>query len=148
LLRNELLEHAVSYTPQSGDPAESPAHMIEQDLVAGKIDMAIVWGPIAGFLARRHAAFPAWRTVPFMPDRDIKFDYEISMGVRFGEKEWKDTLDGWISAHQDKIHAILASYRVPLLDANGSVIATDEASSEVRAGAVPKQIPLRLEQTN
>jgi len=150
LLRNDLLERAVSYTPQSGDPAESPAHQIEQDLIAGKIDMAIVWGPIAGFLVRRHAAFPAWRTVPFMPDREIKFDYEISMGVRFGEKEWKDTLDGWIDAHQDKVHEILASFRIPLLDANGNVIGEpqDAASEEVRAGAVPKQIPLRLEQTN
>ena len=58
LLRNELLDHAVFYAPQSGDPAESPAHVIEQDLAAGKIDMAIVWGPIAGFLAGRHAQTP------------------------------------------------------------------------------------------
>lgn len=48
LLRNEMLDHAVFYTPQSGDPAESPAHTIEQDLLAGKIDMAIVWGPKIG----------------------------------------------------------------------------------------------------
>jgi quinoprotein dehydrogenase-associated probable ABC transporter substrate-binding protein len=147
LLRNDMLDRAVSYTPQSGDPAESPAHVIEQDLVSGKIDMAIVWGPIAGHLVRRHAAFPAWRAVPFMPESEIKFDYEISMGVRFGEKEWKDTLDGWIGAHQDKVQEILASYRIPLLDANGNAIGAglNESSEEVRAGAVPKQIPLKLE---
>ena len=34
---------------------ESPAQSIERDLAAGKIDLAIVWGPIAGFLAGRHA---------------------------------------------------------------------------------------------
>ncbi len=27
---------------------------IEQDLKSGKIDMAIVWGPMAGFLVTRH----------------------------------------------------------------------------------------------
>ena len=41
------------------------------------------------------------------------------MGVRFGEKEWKDTLDQWIGAHEREVQAILASYRVPLLDAHG-----------------------------
>ena len=122
LLRHDLMDHAVFYTPQSGDPAESPAHVLEQDLLAGKIDMAIAWGPIAGFLESRHAQSPAWRALPFKPDSAIKFDYEISMGVRFGEKEWKDTLDQWIIAHEREVQAILASYRVPLLDANGNLI--------------------------
>ena len=122
LLRNDLLDHAVFYAPQSGDPAESPAHVIERDLEAGKIDMAIAWGPMAGFLAGRHAERPEWRVLPFKSDSTIKFDFEMSMGVRFGEKEWKDTLDQWISAHEREVQAILASYRVPLLDANGNLI--------------------------
>jgi quinoprotein dehydrogenase-associated probable ABC transporter substrate-binding protein len=149
LLRNDMLDRAVFYSPQSGDPAESPAHTIEQDLIAGKIDMAIVWGPIAGHLVRRHMDSPAWRAAPFMPDPEIKFDYEISMGVRFGEKEWASALDEWISGHEDKVRGILADYRVPLLDASGAVI--EDAPSEqatrdrVRAGAVSKQIPLQLE---
>jgi quinoprotein dehydrogenase-associated probable ABC transporter substrate-binding protein len=126
LLRNELLDHAVFYAPQSGDPAESPAQLIERDLTAGKIDMAIMWGPIAGFLESRHAQSPTWRALPFKPDPAIKFDYEMSMGVRFGEKEWKDTLDQWISAHEREVQSILASYRVPLLDANGKLIIKKE----------------------
>lgn len=126
LLRHDLMDHAVFYTPQSGDPAESPAHVLERDLSDGKIDMAIAWGPIAGFLESRHARSPAWRALPFKPDSAIKFDYEISMGVRFGEKEWKDTLDQWIDAHEREVQAILASYRVPLLDANGNLIVKKE----------------------
>lgn len=149
LLRNEMLEQAVMYAPQSGDPAENPAHTIEQDLAAGKIDMAIVWGPIAGFLVGQHAAFPAWRSAPFMPDDAIRFDYEISMGVRFGEKQWKETLDAWIGSNQAKVQQILASYRVPLLDANGKVIANAQAaeqdSERARAGGVPKRIPLPIQ---
>src|SRR5678816_1911464 len=118
LLRNGLLAHAVFYAPQSGDPAESTAHVIEQDLLAGKTDMAIVWGPIAGFLVGQHQGPPAWRALPFKPNPTIKFDYEISMGVRFGEKQWKDTLDQWIRDHRDEVRTILADYRVPLLDAD------------------------------
>jgi hypothetical protein len=56
-------------------------------------------------------------------DREIKFDYEISMGVRFGEKEWKDTLDQWIAGHEESVRSILTSFSVPLLDANGNVTA-------------------------
>ena len=143
LLRNNMIDRAVMYAPQSGDPAENPAHIIEQDLAAGKIDLAIVWGPIAGFLVRRHAAGPSWIAVPFMPDREIKFDYQIAMGVRFGEKQWQSTLDEWIAAHRARIDEILISYRVPLLDASGKVNGLQvTASDEVRAGAVPKRIPL------
>jgi quinoprotein dehydrogenase-associated probable ABC transporter substrate-binding protein len=143
LLRNELLDRAVVYAPQSGDPQESTAHVVEQDLQSGKIDAAIVWGPIAGYLVRRHAEFPSWRAAPFLPDPQIKFDYEISMGVRFGEKEWKSALDEWIGTHQDKVEQILISYHVPLLDADGKMIA-GTADDEMRAGAVPKKIPLQL----
>lgn len=122
LLRNELIDRAVVYAPQSGDPAVNPALVVERDLAAGNIDMAIVWGPIAGFLVRQHAASEQWRAVPFMPDREIKFDYEIAMGVRFGEKEWQGTLDEWIAGHQPKVEEILGSFRVPLLDAHGKVM--------------------------
>ncbi|MET0533742.1 MAG: quinoprotein dehydrogenase-associated putative ABC transporter substrate-binding protein [Steroidobacter sp.] len=122
LLRNGLLERAVMYAPQSGDPAENPAHTIEQDLVAGKIDLGIVWGPIAGYLVQRHEKSPAWRAVPFLPDPSIKFDYEISMGVRFGEKPWQSTVDQWIGGHQPQIDRILKDFHVPLLDASGAVM--------------------------
>jgi quinoprotein dehydrogenase-associated probable ABC transporter substrate-binding protein len=123
LLRNNLLERAVVYAPQSGDPAENPAHTIERDLAAEKIDVAILWGPMAGFLVGKHSDSPAWHAVPFAPDSEIKFDYEISMGVRFGEKEWKETLDRWIEGHTENVRSILASFRVPHVDADGKVTA-------------------------
>jgi quinoprotein dehydrogenase-associated probable ABC transporter substrate-binding protein len=145
LLRNDMLDRAVVYAPQSGDPAESPAHLVEQDLLSGKIDLAIVWGPIAGFLAGRHVEFPGWRAAPFMPDDAIKFDYEMSMGVRFGEKEWKEKLDAWIAAHQAKVDEILISYRVPLLDTSGKLIESKQAEDQARTGSVPKTIPLQFE---
>jgi len=122
LLRNGMLDQAESYAQQSGDPHENPAGIIGRDIVAGKIDLAIVWGPIAGFLVDRHSGQAAWRAVPFKPDPGIKFDFEISMGVRFGEKEWKDTLDAWIASHRGEIDAILASYRIPLIDDKGNLI--------------------------
>jgi quinoprotein dehydrogenase-associated probable ABC transporter substrate-binding protein len=143
LARNGLLEQAVVYAPQSGDPAENPAHTVEQDMQAQRIDVAVVWGPVAGFLVSRHAG--SWRAAPFTPDPQIKFDYELSMGVRFGEQEWKETLDRWISEHQQDVNEILASYHIPLLDADGQVSAGAGSSERLRAGAIDERIPLRLQ---
>jgi quinoprotein dehydrogenase-associated probable ABC transporter substrate-binding protein len=136
LLQNGLIDSAIVYPPQSGDPAENPASIIGTDLSAGKIDVAIVWGPVAGFLINHHTGEPALRAVPFETDPKIKFDYEIAMGVRFGEKEWKETLDQWIGTNQAKVDRILESYGVPLLDANGKVI-TGFQSGERGQGMPP-----------
>jgi quinoprotein dehydrogenase-associated probable ABC transporter substrate-binding protein len=121
VLKHGFMEHAAVYTHQNGDIDESPARTIERDLASGKIDAAILWGPIAGMLVQQHGGTPKWRAVPFAPDPAIKFDYEISMGMRQGEKPWKDTLDTWISGHRTQIDAILLSYQVPLVDQTGHV---------------------------
>jgi len=123
LLRNDMMEQASMYAAQSGDPAENPALTIEREMAAGKIDVAILWGPIAGLLVRQHTAPAPWRAVPFTPDPSIKFDYQIAMGVRFGEKEWQNTLDQWIASHRDAVQKILLGYRIPILDENGKVTA-------------------------
>jgi quinoprotein dehydrogenase-associated probable ABC transporter substrate-binding protein len=125
LLRNGLIERAVVYAPQSGDVHENPAYIIERDLKEKKIDVAILWGPMAGYLVQRHTASSQgsaspWHAVPFLPDPQIHFDYEIAMGVRFGEKQWQGVLDNWIDTNQARIDQILLSYRVPLLDASGN----------------------------
>ncbi|MFL6548946.1 MAG: quinoprotein dehydrogenase-associated putative ABC transporter substrate-binding protein [Povalibacter sp.] len=144
LLRNELLDRAVFYASQSGDPHENPASTVSRDLDAGNIDAAIVWGPVAGFLMHNHSASPAWRAVPFTPDKQIKFDYEISMGVRFGEKEWKATLDDWIARNEQNVNQILATYLVPLLDADGNIKVDFRSSERELTNGVAKRIPLQL----
>lgn len=121
LLKNGLVDHAVSYSHQNGDVDESPARTIGRDLASGKIDAAIMWGPIAGMLVDQRNQEPKWHAVPFEAEPSIRFDYEISMGLRQGEKEWKDTLDAWISAHHPQIDSILLSYKVPLVDTTGHV---------------------------
>ena len=119
VLQNGLMEHAVFYAPQSGDPNETPESIVERALGAGAVDAAVLWGPIAGYLASRHAGpdTPGWVVLPFAADPHIRFDYEISMGVRAGEQQWLDTLNGWIAAHQRQIDQILDEYHVPRVTA-------------------------------
>lgn len=113
LLRHEMINQSVVYQPQSGDPNETPMTMLQRDLDGGRIDVGMVWGPIAAALGNRPGG---WRMVPLMSEKDIQFDFEISMGVRFGEKPWKDRLDAWIRSHGPQVQSILASYKIPSLE--------------------------------
>jgi quinoprotein dehydrogenase-associated probable ABC transporter substrate-binding protein len=122
LLKHRLFDQVVPYQRQSGDPERYPGEMVEKDLVAGAIDVAFVWGPIAGYFAR-NATSAELVVVPFKPDREIQFDFRIAMGVRFGEREWKDRVDRLIEANRPRIQAILAAYGVPQLDDDGRVMA-------------------------
>ena len=116
LLQNGLMERAELYAAQSGDPNETPNTILDRDLTSGKIDVAIVWGPFAGQLVSSHTGPNGWLALPFKPDPKIKFNYEIAMGLRQGEKEWQEILDQWIGSHREQIRTILAGYHIPLLD--------------------------------
>jgi quinoprotein dehydrogenase-associated probable ABC transporter substrate-binding protein len=116
VLKNGLIEHAVMYAAQSGDPNETPDTIVEHDLESGKIDVAVVWGPVAGYIVSRHTGAKGLSVAPFKPDPNIRFDYEIAMGVRQGEKDWQNTLDEWITGHRDEITQILTAYHIPLID--------------------------------
>ncbi len=122
LLRNRLLTQAVPYAQQSGDPNENPNSIIERELTSGNIDAAIVWGPIAAHLVRKHSGSPDWRAVAFVGEKQIKFDYDIAMGVRYGEKEWKATVDDWIATHRARIDEILVEFGIPLVDDSGNLV--------------------------
>jgi quinoprotein dehydrogenase-associated probable ABC transporter substrate-binding protein len=123
LLANNLIEQAVSYQAQSGDPQAFPGEMIQHDLKQGNVDVVFVWGPIAGYFVKR--SDDTARLVPFPPQPGIRFDYEISMGTRYGEKAWHDKVDQWIGTHQDKINTILTSYDVPLLPIASAPVASN-----------------------
>lgn len=123
LLRHHLLDQLVPYQPQTGDPAQYPGEIVEKDLQHGKVDVAFVWGPIAAYFA---GLDPEHRliVVPFLPDPAIKFDYEIAMGVRFGERAWKERIEQLLDQQWAGIQEILAAYGVPRLDAAGRLLPT------------------------
>jgi mxaJ protein len=121
LLRHGLIGQAVFYQRMSGDPEDYPGEVIERDLASGQIDAAFVWGPIAGYFAKRLNS-PQLAVVPFGRDPEIKFDYPIAMGVRFGEREWKAQVEQLIERNSTGIQAILKDYNVPLLDDQGRII--------------------------
>lgn len=116
LAHHQLVDQGVPYRILNADPDQYPGQIIEDDLAHGKLDVAIVWGPIAGYFARR-VSTPALMVVPLKSEPDVQMDFEIAMGVRFGESDWKKQIDGLIERDQTQIQAILAEYGVPLAQA-------------------------------
>jgi len=115
LNRHGLVDSGVPYPILSPDPQQYPGEIIERDLAAGKIDAAIVWGPIAGFFARR-VQTPALSVVPMKSEPGVKFDFEMAMGVRYGEPAWKRQIEGLLESQRAEIQAILKEFGVPLVD--------------------------------
>jgi quinoprotein dehydrogenase-associated probable ABC transporter substrate-binding protein len=122
LAKHKLVEQGVPYPVMNADPDQYPGEIIEKDLAAGKIDVAIVWGPIAGYYAQR-VKTPALAVVPLKSEPGVQFDYQIAMGVRYGEREWKQQVEGLIESNRSQIQAILKEYGVPIVDASYSYVA-------------------------
>lgn len=140
LIRHGLMEQAVPYQRQTGDPEQYPGEVVEKDLVAGRIDVAFIWGPIAGYFGRKLSATPI-AVIPFKPDPEIRFDYAMAMGVRYGEKEWKARVEQLLEKNRGKIQGILAAYGVPQLDDTGTLV---QVSADPAITFAPDPAPYRV----
>lgn len=119
LARHNLVDSGVPYPIMSPDPQQYPGEIIEKDLAAGKIDAAVVWGPIAGYFAKRVKS-PQLTVVPLKSEPGVRFDFQMAMGVRYGEPEWKRQVEGLLESQRPAIEAILREYNVPLVDDAGN----------------------------
>lgn len=123
LLANALMNQIAWYQIQSGDADHYPGQVIERDLANGKIDVAFVWGPIAGYFAHTTRTAPIV-AVPLRSRPGMKLDFDIAMAVRHGDKAFRLRIDQLIADNQDKINAILEQYGVPLQDRRGQALYT------------------------
>jgi quinoprotein dehydrogenase-associated probable ABC transporter substrate-binding protein len=126
LAKHNLVDQGVPYKMLDANPEQYPGEILEGELATGKIDAAIVWGPLAGYYAKRVQS-PKLNVVPMASERGVKFDYAMAMGVRYGEREWKQQIEKLIEAKQPEILAILQEFNVPLVDEAPSTAAAPGA---------------------
>lgn len=115
LAAHGLLDQGVPYRILNADPQFYPGEIVEKDLVEGKIDVAIVWGPIAGFFVKRRPE-AGLHLIPLSSEPGVRLDFPIAMGVRHSDRELKATLERLITQNRTQIDAILREYGVPLVD--------------------------------
>lgn len=121
LIRHDLMAHVTTYALLVDTRYEAPSRQMLQDLAEKKIDVALVWGPYAGYFIARDRMPLSAALLASEPDGP-KLDYHIAMGVRPGETAWRRTLNRGIAKHRDEITAILMDYNVPLLDEQNRLI--------------------------
>lgn len=113
------------------DEKNPPADLIRA-VADKKVDIAIAWGPMAGYFAK-HSPVPL-RVTPVdvvSPNPKVPFTFAISMGVRRGDSALLDRLNSEIRQHRPQIHQLLESYGVPMLSAKP---AEETAKSAVETG--------------
>lgn len=113
-----LMSNIVPYQGQSGDARLNLGKQLISDLITGKIDATITPGPAAGYFVKNLEGGENLMVLPLRDDPAspyLKFEYSMAMGVRYGEKEWKATIDRLIAENQTEINAILEEFGVPLL---------------------------------
>ncbi|MDP3010038.1 MAG: quinoprotein dehydrogenase-associated putative ABC transporter substrate-binding protein [Methylococcales bacterium] len=114
LQKNGLLDQGISYQSMSGDSENNAAMQIDADLKAKKIDMVMLWGPMAAYVIAQSPE-NSYTVIPMQSTADIKFDFAMAMGVRKPDKERKEILDKLISENSAEIKAIMESYHIPLV---------------------------------
>ena len=78
-----------------------------------KINLTFVWGPIAGYYAQRITDHEIV-VIPMKNEPGLRFNYQISMAVCFGEHEWMKQVNGLIEDNQAAIDETLGNYGVPM----------------------------------
>ena len=124
---NGLMTNAKPYPLMIDTRYDSSAEAMMNDLAKGEIDAGILWGPMAGFYAKK--ANPPLHITPLVKETTgPKLVYRIGMGVRASDQNWKRQLNRLIQENQPEINKILLDYGVPLLDENDRPIGPETAT--------------------
>lgn len=115
-----LMKDAKPYDLMTDRRVEDPAGDMLADVENGVTDGALMWGPIAGPLARDN---PKLKVIPLLQETaPPRLFFRITMGVRAGEDVWKRELNSMIRRNQPDIDAILRDAGVPLVDDYGKAL--------------------------
>jgi mxaJ protein len=114
LARRGLTANVRGYMVYGDYRSPAPQAGIVRAVAAGEIDVAFVWGPVAGYFARRQSV--PLRLTPLPPeDRGMPMAFAISMGVRRDDKALKMRLERSLERSAPQIGRLLAGYGVPQL---------------------------------
>lgn len=126
-LVGERIHAYAPYAFGSDRKHQTVAAEVIADLAEKKIDVAILWGPAAGWLAKQSGV--PMDVVPLLnePSRP-PLTFRVSMGVRQNENDWKRSLNTVLRKRKADIEKVLRDYEVPLLaeEDNKPLGATEE----------------------
>ena len=117
LARRGLADRVVGYSIY-GDYSSERATLPLLDAVAsGAVDIAIAWGPLAGWAAKQSNV--PLRLEPVTPQIDPPFTpfvYDMSMATRRDDEQLKQQVEAALARRAPEVRAILQRYDVPLVE--------------------------------
>lgn len=136
LADNNLMGNARPYRLQR-DLNFPPSQLID-DLAKGDIDVAIVWGPIAGYFVKKSSVPLVMNPIPEYEDKNVKGkeNWNISIGVRNKDKARAEALNKAIANRQADIDKILEEYGIP----HSTVVNGDSLEKKVREKSVGEKV--------
>ena len=117
LANRGIISNVRGYTVYGDYKRANPPAQIIDAVLNKEVDVAVVWGPLAGYFAARHPG--KLMTRPVSPEIDLPylpFTYDISVGLRRGDDRLKDEIEQVLEKRRSEIGKILEDYRVPRLD--------------------------------
>jgi mxaJ protein len=108
-----IVNNVVGFTLYGDYSQRNPPARIIEAVVNGDIDIAVAWGPLAGYFAKQ-SRIPLELT-PVTPEKDgpLRFAFDVSLGINKKERELRDQLDVFVINHRPEIDSILSEYNVP-----------------------------------
>jgi quinoprotein dehydrogenase-associated probable ABC transporter substrate-binding protein len=120
-----LMTTAKPYPLMIDTRFDNSAQAMIDDLTAGKIDAGVLWGPMAGYYAKKAGSL---HVTPLVKETTgPKLVYRIGMGVRPADQNWKRQLNKLIQENQGEINKILLDFGVPLLDESDKPLGAETA---------------------
>jgi mxaJ protein len=114
LARRGIVRNVRGYTVYGDYREPAPPARIVHAVARGEVDVAVVWGPLAGYFARRER--PPLEVVPVSPQVDapgLPLAFDIAMGVRRADRALRDTLDRILARRRQSVDSILDAYGIP-----------------------------------
>jgi mxaJ protein len=117
LARRGIVQNVRGFMVYGDYATDSPPRAIIDAVAAGQVDVAVVWGPLAGYFAR--SAKPQLTIQPVAPLIDgpmLPMTFDISMGVRKEDRALRRELDDVLERNRDEIRMLLETFGVPLIE--------------------------------
>ena len=121
LARRGIVANVHGYMLYGDYNRPNPPAEVVRAVERGEVDVALVWGPLAGFFARS-SPLPL-RLEPVTPWLDAMqwpMQYDVSVGVRKDDAALLREVDGVLARRAGDIAALLRRYGVPSAPASGS----------------------------
>jgi len=113
LTRRGHIDNIRGYTVYGDYSKPAPQREIIDAVVRGEVDIAFVWGPVAGYFARQAGARLALTPTQAFDGPQLPLVYDVSMGLRKTDTRLKAEVEAALANRQAEISALLLAYGVP-----------------------------------